>query len=127
MPTDEEIWAALECAHAPERVNALDPSNGLAATYPEAKASVDAWLDRKSESDASREFGMVACKGSNVIGVGYKDGVLRVCFAGKDGPRFWRYPGVPADEFVKLSRSPYPDRLFTTNVRNKFKGQAEAA
>ena len=90
-----------ECAHAPE--------------------------PPKRESDASREFGMVACKGSNVIGVGYKDGVLRVCFAGKEGPRFWRYAGVPADEFVKLSRSPYPDRLFTTNVRNKFKGQAEAA
>ena len=91
------------------------------------RTDVTSQLKASLELGASKEFGMVATKGTNVIGVGYKDGVLRVCFAGKDGPKFWRYRDVPAAEFVKFGRSPFPDRLFSTNIRNKFKGEAEVA
>jgi KTSC domain len=62
---------------------------------------------------------MYALKGHNVIAAGWRDGVLRVAFAGKGGARFYQYHGVPEAEFVKLRNSPYPDRLFTTNIKNK--------
>lgn len=90
MKSDEEIWAEMECAHAPE------------------------------------EFPMSACRGTNLIGAGWKDGVLRVAFASKAGPKFYRYPGVPEETKKKLVNSPYPDALFTKIVRNKgFKAEAE--
>lgn len=62
---------------------------------------------------------MHALRGHNCIAAGYMDGVLRIAFSGKGGARFYRYPGVPEGEFVKLRNSPYPDRLFTTNIKNK--------
>lgn len=71
---------------------------------------------------------MSACKGTNVVGVGWMDGVLRVAFAGKYySARFYRYSGVPQAEFEKLKRSPFPDRLFTTNIKGKYPVEAEAA
>lgn len=62
---------------------------------------------------------MFAIKGRNVIAAGWKNGVLRVAFAGKGGAKFWLYKGVPEAEFEKLRRVPYPDKLFTTNIKNK--------
>lgn len=62
---------------------------------------------------------MYALKGRNVIAAGWRDGVLRVAFAGKDGARFYCYSGVPEAEFMKLRNSPFPDRLFTTNIKGK--------
>lgn len=83
MPTDEEIWAALEAPKV--------------------------------------EFKMFATRGTNLIAVGWDGGVLRCAFASKTGARFYEYPGVPEAEFIKLKTSPYPDRLFTTNIKGKFK------
>lgn len=97
MPTDEELWAALEskCTHAPE-------------------------------------FKMFATRGTNLIAVGWdrtegSTGVLRCCFASKDGPRYGKHFGVPEAEFGKLKRSPYPDRLYTTNIKGKYPYEKEAA
>jgi hypothetical protein len=86
MPTDEEIWAALE--------------------------------------KPKYQWSMHATRGTNLIAVGWRDGVLRCAFASKAGARFYEYPGVPEAEFIKLRNSPYPDRLFTTNIKGKFTAQA---
>lgn len=71
------------------------------------------------------QFAMLATKGTNVIGVGWKDGVLRVAFAGKTGPRFGRYKGVPRTEAEKLVRSPFPDKLFTQIIKGKYEYESE--
>ena len=95
MPTDEELWAALECVRAPE---------------------------------PKPEWKMTATRGRNLIGVGWSDGILRCAFAGQAyGVRaFYRYKGVPEAEYLKLTRSPFPDRLFTTNIRSKYAVEKEA-
>lgn len=73
------------------------------------------------------EFQMTAVKGTNLIAVGWRDGVLRVAFAAKTGARFYRYPGVPESTKSKLANSPFPDGLFTKLVRNQgFKAEAES-
>lgn len=64
---------------------------------------------------------MYATKGRNLIGVGWRDGVLRCAFAGKDGHRFYSYAAVAEAEFNKLRRSPFPDKLFYTNIKGKYK------
>lgn len=92
MKTDEELWAELECAHAPE---------------PEP------------------EFKMHATRGTNLIAVGWENGTLRCAFASKTGARFYKYFGVPEAEFEKLRKSPYPDRLFASNIKNKFKSERD--
>lgn len=61
-------------------------------------------------------------KGKNLIAAGWDDGVLRVTFKGN---RSYRYRGVPLIEWEKLVRSPFPDRLFTTNIKGKYPVQAE--
>lgn len=91
MPTDEELWAALECAHA------LEPKP---------------------------EFKMFATRGTNLIAVGWETGTLRCAFAGKNGAKFYLFPGVPEAEFQKLKNSPFPDRLFSTNIKGKYKAAA---
>lgn len=73
------------------------------------------------------QWNMHATKGHNLIGVGWEDGVLRCAFAGKDGKRFYRYGNVPEAEFVKLRNSPFPDRIFTTNIKAKYTCTAEQA
>lgn len=73
------------------------------------------------------QFKMFATRGTNLIAVGWENGTLRCAFAGKDGARFYRYSGVPEAEKEKLLKSPYPDRLFTTNIKGKFPVEAEAA
>lgn len=97
-PTDEELWASLGFHE-----------------------SVEASL----ECVRAPEFKMHACKGANLIGVGWENGTLRCAFASKTGLRYYRYFDVPEAEFEKLRKSPYPDRLFTTNIKNKFKGERD--
>ena len=93
MPTDDELWAAMECARAPE-------------------------------------FKMFATRGINLIAVGWdrtegSKGILRCCFASKGGPRYGRHKDVPEAEFGKLKRSPYPDRLYATNIKGKYDYERE--
>jgi hypothetical protein len=76
--------------------------------------------DEEIWADIERpKFKMYATRGHNLLGVGWDNGVLRCAFAGKDGALFGRFTGVPEAEFLKLKRSPFPDRLFSTNIRNK--------
>lgn len=66
------------------------------------------------------EWMMHATRGTNLIAVGWANGTLRCAFASGQGARFYLYSNVPEAEFVKLRNSPYPDRLFTTNIKGKF-------
>lgn len=88
------------------------------------KSDEELWAEL--ENPAEPEFLMTATKGTNLISVGWRDGYLRVAFAGKNGAKFYRYPGVPESTKQKLINSPFPDGLFTKLVRNKgFKAEAE--
>lgn len=66
-----------------------------------------------------------ACSGKNVIGVGWKGGQLAVIFASKDGPR--RYESVshevPIEVANKLANSPFPDKLYSQIVKDKYEMQ----
>ncbi len=53
-----------------------------------------------------------------LIAVGWDDGVLVCQFKTAK----WSYAGVPEAEFIKLRRSPFAYRIFTTNIKNKFPG-----
>lgn len=93
--------------------------------HSEAKRRGYVFDKSKMEYECPPKFKMFATRGVNLIAVGWEEGVLRCAFAGKDGAKFWQYAGVPEAECEKLKRSPFPDKLFSTNVRNKFKGQSE--
>ncbi|MDE2099422.1 MAG: hypothetical protein KGL39_19375 [Patescibacteria group bacterium] len=57
---------------------------------------------------------------NNLHSAGWSDGYLVVRFNGK--PTLYIYgPNIPEAERDKLFRSPYPDKLFETNIRNKYK------
>jgi len=60
---------------------------------------------------------MVTTKGRNLLKVGWSKDILYAEFSSGDT---YSYLGVPQEEFFKLTRSPFPDKLFATNVRNKF-------
>lgn len=100
----------------------------------EFKSFADVWVIPKmgdkcvhAPEPPKPEWTMQITKGTNVIAVGWRDGTLRVCFAGKNGATFGRYTGVPEAEKEKLLRSPFPDKLFFTNIKGKFPYEREAA
>ncbi len=126
--------AILSAIPAGERWNRNLPEfKRLTEQYgPECRAFIAAEAKRRGyEYDRDLKayrvpWKMFALRGRNVIAAGWQDGMLRVAFAGKDGAKFWRYKGVPEAEFEKLKRVPYPDKLFTTNIKNKgFKATKE--
>lgn len=84
-----------------------------------AEAKKRGYIYDKESQVYQAPWKMFALKGRNVIAAGFQDGTLRVAFASKEGARFYRYAGVPEAEFLKLRNNPYPDRLFTTNIKNK--------
>ncbi len=53
-----------------------------------------------------------------LLAVGWQDGTLICQFKTAK----WSYEGVPEAEFNKLTRSPFAYRIFTTNIKGKFKG-----
>lgn len=58
-------------------------------------------------------------KGKNLSMIGWHGGYLVVRFRGR--PTQWIYgPGIPEEEFSKIMRVPYPDKLFTSNIKNKY-------
>lgn len=75
---------------------------------------------------AKPRWEMTALKGSNLIGVGYKGGILRCAFASKTGPHFGLFFDVPEGEYRKLLRVPYPDKLFTQIIKGKYRYEREA-
>ena len=84
----------------------------------------------QAEETPAAAWQMYAAKGTNIVGVGWMDGVLRLAFAASDGKghRFYRFPGVAVEDANKLVGSPFPDKLWT-QLREKhgYKGEAEGA
>lgn len=70
---------------------------------------------------------MEATRGKNLIGVGWRDGVLRCAFASKSGPRFYRSASipVPVEVFQKLLKVPFPDKLYGQIVKGKYPMERE--
>lgn len=63
---------------------------------------------------------MKLTKGRNLIRVGWSGSVLFAEFG--SGPKVYAYPGGTQEDFFKLQRSLYPDKLFT-----QYKTKWEAA
>ncbi len=59
-------------------------------------------------------------KAKNLDQIGWSGGYMLVQFKGRP-MRYVFGPNIPETEFDKILANPYPDRLFTTNIRNKFK------
>jgi len=59
-------------------------------------------------------------RGKNLHRIAWTDGYMLVQFRGRDD-RYVFGPSIPASELDKILRNPYPDRLFTTNIKNKFR------
>lgn len=62
---------------------------------------------------------MRSLRGKNIVAAGYDAvaGVLAVRF-NKSGE--YSYAGVPEDKFVKLCRSPYPDRQYSLTIKGQY-------
>ena len=59
-------------------------------------------------------------KAKNLHLIAWTDGYVMVQFKGK--PDRWIYgPAIPQDEVAKILRVPYPDKIFTSNIRNKYR------
>ena len=59
-------------------------------------------------------------KARNLRAVGWADGYMVVRFW--TGPTQWIYgPNIPEDERDKLLRVPYPDKIFDSNIKSKFR------
>ena len=59
-------------------------------------------------------------KAKNLDRIGWSNGYVLVQFKGR--PDRWIYgPAIPQDEVAKILRVPYPDKIFTTNIRNKYR------
>ena len=84
-----------------------------------AEAKRRGWEYDKELNLYREPWKMYALKGRNCIAAGWQLGILRIAFAGKDGPRFYMYPGIPMEVCLKLQRSPFPDKLFTQLVKSK--------
>ena len=125
----EEVWAAVLAAIPDVEVwnRNLGEFKRLTEVYgPDCRAFIVAEAKKRGyEYDASLKayrmhWKMFALKGRNVIAAGWQGGTLRVAFASKEGARFWRYKGVPEAEFEKLKHVPYPDKIFTSNIKGKL-------
>lgn len=62
----------------------------------------------------------------NLSRIGWWSGYMVVQF--KSGAALWIYgPSIPTEEKEKLLRVPYPDELFTSNIKNKYRAYKVAA
>jgi hypothetical protein len=68
----------------------------------------------------SRTVPKPVTKGRNLDQVGWCDGYLLVRFRNRSTLYIFG-PDIEEVERDKLLRSPYPDKLFTTNIKNKYK------
>ena len=59
-------------------------------------------------------------KAKNLDLIGWAGGYMLVQFKGRP-TRYVFGPNISEAEFDKILVNPYPDRLFTTNIRNRFK------
>lgn len=59
-------------------------------------------------------------KARNLGTVGWWNGYMTVKFRGRDTWYIFG-PAIPESELLKIVKNPFPDRLFTTNIKNKYK------
>ena len=52
-----------------------------------------------------------------LLAVGWQDGTLVCQFKTAK----WSYAGVPEAEFLKLKKVPYAYRIFTTNIKGRYR------
>ena len=58
-------------------------------------------------------------KAKNLDRIGWSNGYVLVQFKGRPD-RYVFGPAIPQTEVEKVIKNPFPDRLFTTNIKNKF-------
>ena len=58
-------------------------------------------------------------KAKNLDRIGWSNGYVLVQFKGRPD-RYVFGPSIPQTEVEKVIKNPFPDRLFTTNIKNKF-------
>ena len=124
-----------------EQVNILVPSPAKKEAKPKeerpaVKATAPPPIPKQEIHAVPKQFTMKTCRGTNVVGVGWIDGILRVAFAAPNPKStepaysFWRYGNldnkVPVEVRDKLARSPYPDKLFHQIVKGKYPAEKEA-
>jgi hypothetical protein len=83
-----------------------------------AEAKNRHYVANKQTRQYERGFDLLRVRGSrkNLEAAGWCDGVLRVRFRGRD--TMYDYFGVPEEEFQKILRVPFPDRQFTSRIKN---------
>lgn len=62
---------------------------------------------------------MEVTRGKNLHRIGWRDGYLTVKFRGREAVYIFG-PGVPRKRAEQLLRVPYPDKLFTQVIKDKF-------
>jgi hypothetical protein len=62
----------------------------------------------------------VVTRGRNLHRIAFANGYMLVQFRGRPDQYIFG-PDIPDSELDKILKNPYPDRLFTTNIKNKFK------
>lgn len=123
--TERTTWEiAIEGADTLDSINQLikiakEQENRDAAVLVAVKAKLMGYV-------ADKELGaykvpkslvqMHRTKGRNLLYVGWENGDLHCTFSTSRGI----FKNVPEAEFDKLRRVPYPDKLFSTNIKGKF-------
>lgn len=129
-----QVWQAiLDAIPDVDRFNANLPElKRLSEEYgSEFKAFIKAEVERRGymwSGDSKvyvHPWEIKACRGKNVLGVGWRSGQLAVIFQSKDGPRRYESVGhdVPIEVANKLVNNPFPDRLYALIVKGKFEMQ----
>ena len=58
-------------------------------------------------------------RGKNLHLIGWNSGYLLVKFRGR-AQQYVFGPDIPEAEFANILSNPFPDRIFTTNIKSKF-------
>jgi hypothetical protein len=128
MSNHEQVWDAIVSAvpsvelwnrEMPELVR---QHGAEFKAFAQAEAAKRGYLWSKESKQYILPWNMTACKGSNVIGAGWRQGKLAVVFAAKEGHR--RYESVdevPKEVCEKLVNNPFPDRLYASIVKGKYR------
>ena len=68
----------------------------------------------------SRTVPQFVTKAHNLDQIGWCDGYLLVRFRGRSTLYVFG-PNIPECEYDKIMANPFPDRIFTTNIKNKYR------
>lgn len=65
-------------------------------------------------------------KGRNLELIGWNDGYVLAQFRGRTAQYVFG-PAIPEAEFRKVLSNPFPDRIFTANIKNRYQCHKIAA